>query len=341
MKNTKIVYIGEFPEPYGGITIKNKLLYNEMSKLNNMKKVDLMECKHKLYLAPLKLINIIIAFIKKDKIIYGLESHRAKRIIKIQSFFKKSLKNTTVVMMGGIFQNEIVKDKKLIKLYSKLNSIWVETDGMKSILNSAGLKNVKVFPNPKRIEKKIEPVISKENSEIKLVYFSQISKEKGAIDVFKCAKMLNRSNIKYSLDFYGVIVDAFKEEFYELINKTANVEYRGVFDSTKSDVYKKLNTYDILLFPTHWKTEGVPGILVEAKIAGLAVIASKECFNREIVQEENHEGFILEENYDKEMYDIISGLYDNRELLNLVKKFSHKSKSRYDIEKYKEYFNLK
>lgn len=126
------------------------------------------------------------------------------------------------------------------------------------------------------------------------------------------------------------------EKFEEFVNKSPNVKYCGVFDSTKSSVYKKLNEYDILLFPTHWKGEGVPGILVEAKMAGLAVIASPMNFNAEIIREDNKEGFLLEKDYAVEMAEIIKKCAENRELLKSIKEESYKSRKRYSINEYEK-----
>ena len=169
------------------------------------------------------------------------------------------------------------------------------------------------------------------------MFFSQISKEKGVKDIIKLVHVLDSSkDIKYSLDFYGQIVEEFKKEFEEFVSKSPNVRYCGVFDSTKSSVYKKLNEYDILLFPTHWKGEGVPGILVEAKMAGLAVIASPMNFNAEIIREDKDEGFLLKKDYPNEMLEIIQKCMRDKKLLEHIKLESYRSRKRYAISEYEK-----
>ena len=37
----KKYYIGELPPPYGGVTVKNSLLYEELKKIHNIKMIDL------------------------------------------------------------------------------------------------------------------------------------------------------------------------------------------------------------------------------------------------------------------------------------------------------------
>ena len=89
-----------------------------------------------------------------------------------------------------------------------------------------------------------------------------------------------------------------------------------------------------MLLPTHWYAEGVPGILVESKMAGLGVIASDRSYNSEIVQVDKNEGFLLRKNYPKEMFDIICRCAGDRNLLNQMKENSYQSRKRYAMDEY-------
>lgn len=57
------------------------------------------------------------------------------------------------------------------------------------------------------------------------------------------------------MKFYGQVVHEFKERFVDFIYKLEKIKCCGVFDATKSSIYKKINEYDLLLFPTHWNIE--------------------------------------------------------------------------------------
>ena len=94
--------------------------------------------------------------------------------------------------------------------------------------------------------------------------------------------------------------------------------------------------YDILLFPTHWNTEGVPGILVEAKMAGVAVIASDRSYNSELIQVDKNEGVVIHQPYFSEMYKYIKKMYFDREYLQKIKEGSSQSRKRYALEEYKD-----
>lgn len=83
----------------------------------------------------------------------------------------------------------------------------------------------------------------------------------------------------------------------------------------------ELRKYDILLFPTKWEIEGVPGILVEGKIAGLAEIVSDKSYNAELIHD-NKEGIVLHENSVDDLVETLVTLNNDKETLLRLKKGS-------------------
>ena len=112
-----------------------------------------------------------------------------------------------------------------------------------------------------------------------------------------------------------------------------HMEYCGVFDSRENSIYKHLSHYDVLLFPTRWKTEGVPGILVEAKFAGLAAIVSDTSFNSIIVKD-GEDGLVIKDDSVQALSDAIDTLQNDENLLIKMKKNAQKNASYYSIETY-------
>ena len=55
-------------------------------------------------------------------------------------------------------------------------------------------------------------------------------------------------------------------------NFSNNISYKGIIDSNKS--VDTLKNYDIMLFPTKFKTEGIPGTIIDAYASGLTVVSS-------------------------------------------------------------------
>lgn len=333
----KCYVIGVYPPPYGGATVKCELFCNTL-KTNqvNVEKINIYELGRNVGRIFKVLKNCVNAYKSRESIVYCLDSKRLRGVIFLQKFFKKSFKRTTILVVGGVFHETVTEHAAFEKIMKQVKGIWVETEGMKESLYERGFKNVEIFPNPKSEKGSCLPQMVEREKELRLVFFSQISTEKGVEFIIKLVELLDTEKVSYQLDFYGHIVPQIKTEFEQFISKSKKVKYVGIFDSTKLSVYKKLNEYDILLFPTQWKGEGVPGILVEAKMAGVAVIASPVNFNKEIIREENQEGFILKKQYPEEMLEIIKKCSEDINLLNRVKECSYSSRKRYSLEEYED-----
>ncbi len=93
-----------------------------------------------------------------------------------------------------------------------------------------------------------------------------------------------------SIDFYGQK----KDNYYDQnLKEISNFQYKGVLQPT--EVIETMKKYDALIFPTHYSGEGCPGILVEALMASLPIIASDWKYNSEFVNNGDN-GFLCETN---------------------------------------------
>ena len=148
---------------------------------------------------------------------------------------------------------------------------------MKRALEEQGFENVFVMPNCKKLTVISEnDLVYPEGAPYKLCTFSRVMREKGIEDAIGAVKVINEKYGKtvYSLDIYGQ-VDAGQQEWFDKISKEfpPYVKYLGQVEYDQSvEVLKK---YFALLFPTRYRTEGVPGTIIDAYAAGLPVIASK------------------------------------------------------------------
>jgi glycosyltransferase involved in cell wall biosynthesis len=326
------IYLGGFPPPYGGVTIKNKLIFEETLTYLDIHQSKFYQSKSKFN----KLIGLIREIIEKDNIfIIGLSNGS---LIKLTVLFvvllrKSLMKNAVVMVMGGTLDQKIKDSKRLVRYFSYYKMIYVETESMKLTMNKYGLNNVEIFPNCRK--RRFTGSDNKNNIDgnIKCVYFSLISKEKGADIVIDAARILDKKKVNYEVDFYGHIEEEYAEEFEHAINND-RIKYKGIFKPKgQDDVYDKLKEYDILLFPTRWKNEGVPGVIVESKIAGITSIVSDINYNSEIVIN-NKTGVVLYENNSHYLSDAIEVLYNNKDLLKKLKLNALESSEKYYIDNY-------
>lgn len=98
-------------------------------------------------------------------------------------------------------------------------------------------------------------------------------------------------------------------------------------------MYTLLNLYDVLLLPTRWKAEGDPGILVEAKMAGLPAIVSNVNYNAEIV-EDGVSGIVLRHLDTETLVLAIQAIDRDRDWLTLLKKGALQSAESYIADRY-------
>lgn len=330
----KIKYIGGFPPPYGGVSIKNKMLYDNLSTILSMQKVDLSLVKKKKMEEVLKLA---LAFINSRSIlIIGSSGSSRKKICKLLYYFnRKTLNRSLLMVMGGIESVVIAKDPEYIKYVKEYKQVYVQTEGMKKHLIDVGISNVTVFPTCREYSADFPDVkITKSNEPLKCVFFSLVSKDKGADLVLKAYDLLSELDINVEIDMYGHIEDSYYNEFIKSVDNS-KVMYKGVFNPDSGNVYAKLSEYDLLLFPTRWKAEGTPGILIESKIAGIAAITSNQNYNSEIVHN-GIDGIVLKQNNEEELAEAIMKLYYNKELLNTMKHKAKQSSKKYMLEGYIE-----
>ncbi|WP_081640984.1 glycosyltransferase family 4 protein [Butyrivibrio sp. XPD2006] len=320
---TKSYYIGSFPPPYGGVSIKNALLYEAISKSVSLEKI-VSEKRMILYVKTLGKL-----FRRDSKYVIGVSSRSGKSGListLLYRFNRNSMNQSIYFMMGGTEADEISFSKKKLKVYENYKRVYVETDSMKRKLVNAGMTNVEVYPNCRKKASFIND-IKKSDDRLKCVFLSSIQKEKGIEIVIDTAKEL--SEVEFYI--YGNVKDDYRDEFFECIKGSANTHYMGAFSWDSDMLYTLLSRYDIFLFPTLWSTEGVPGVLVEAKISGLVPIVSDMSYNSEII-EDGVDGIVLESNDCGGMKKAIEHLVVDRDKLQRMKLSSRDSADAYYIE---------
>lgn len=324
-----IYYLGAFPPDYGGVTIKNLNLFTALCEQTQIKKVDFNLIKRKNMKEFLHLVRVL--FNPHNCFVIGVAGKGTrKRLTRVLYYLNPRAMNRSIIMiMGGTAAQDIASDQEYRKCAAGYKKVYVETAGMEKTLLNAGLRNAAIFPNGRFRPRRVISVQQNQENRLRCLFFSQVSRQKGVDLLLEAAKMLP----EVQFDIYGTVVPEYNEEFQKSVQSIRNAQYCGVFKSNGDSVYALMNPYDVMLFPTKWRIEGVPGVLVEAKIAGLAVIASDKSYNAELVRD-GMEGMILRENTAECLAEAISELDRDRELLQKLKCGSQISAERFYIENY-------
>lgn len=323
-----VKYIGNFPPPYGGVTRKNKLIFEALSQRVALRRPSAGGSK-----LLNQLSSAFVAAFSRTPMVIGISSAGGKSLLFTRILYhlnRKTMNRSLYFMMGGTEAGRIAQNPREIQMYAHYRQIYVETRTMKRLLDSAGMENVSFFPNCRTgiTQFQAQP---NHHAPLRCLFFSRVELEKG-IDLFlDAAQRLP----EVSFDIFGELyMDAPDlSEYRARLDCLPNVRYHGCFQGGESEIYELLHRYDIMLFPTRWKTEGVPGVLVEAKIAAVPAIVSDVCYNAEIV-EDGVAGIVLKDNTADDLVAAIRFYDENRDVLTRHKEGALHSAETYLLENY-------
>lgn len=199
-------------------------------------------------------------------------------------------------------------------MLKRIAGIHVETKRLLSELQECyNFENVDIFPNFRFFE--FEPKRC-DTERLRLVFMARINKMKGLDWIFALADYIEENGMesRFSLTFYGPINGEDAEYFNTNVGKHSFVEYKGPLEP--ADIYETLSQYDVMLLPTHYYTEGLPGSVVDAYISGIPVIVTEWKHSREFV-DDGESGYIIDfEDGEKDLIDKILLLEKDRNLLH-------------------------
>lgn len=228
--------------------------------------------------------------------------------------------------------NELFKaHPKQLKYSKRIKAFLPEMAKVdKDLKELLDFKNTEVFPNFRRFALKD---ISEENSdELGLVFMARINKTKGYRTIFQVIDRLQSSSSKVSMTFYGQVAEEDRNDFEGLIEKYKSVvSYKGAL---KPEVIQQtLSQYDVMLLLTQYYTEGFPGSILDAYIAGVPVIVTEWKHSHEFIDEGNT-GFIVPfgECVD-EVVERINRLILDKHLLLQMKKNAQRESINYSEDK--------
>lgn len=261
--------------PKGGQEVKTHIFATELENKNiRVYKIDTIG-RLNIFLLTIRLFYALV--ISDDIII--LPAQKGLRIeacflFVFNVFFKRNIHYITI---GGWLHDYLRKNKFIVKILKTFKGIYVETESMNRELKLMGFTNTCVLPNCKPIKILNNNELKRQFSEpLNLVVCSRITKQKGIEDAVDVVNEINSKNgaVMFKLDIFGPIDD---EDFYwfESLQKkfTTAIKYKGCIPFLETSII--LSEYFMLLFPTKYYTEGVPGTIIDSFSAGVPVLGSK------------------------------------------------------------------
>lgn len=289
-----------------GQTIKTKIIANELEKKYNgsVAIVDTHGGIKRLF----KVVKQTISLIKQcDNVIIMTTENGLKALVPVMFYKnKKYKKKLHYIVIGGWLEKFLKSNKSIMEKLRFFDCIYVETSVMRSQLKKLGFNNVLVMPNCKKLDiVKKNKLNIKYKEPFKICTFSRVMKEKGIDDAVETIIKINTeyNRTVYKLDIYGQIDDYQVQWFENLKKKFPNyINYCGVVDFDKTT--NILKDYFLLLFPTKFYTEGIPGTIIDSYASGVPVISSKWESFADIV-EDGITGYGYEFGDIDEMYNLL------------------------------------
>jgi glycosyltransferase involved in cell wall biosynthesis len=327
----KLILIGAIrkgKEPNCGETMKNQLFVKRFEEVfDKVIQVD----THHWQKRPWCLITALLSllFNKGAKVVISSCDISAYRLIKFL-YYVRLKKDVFYWVVGGGF-HELVKSGVINpKYYHYLKGIFVQSQDMVDELKNYGLTNARYIPNSKPVYQ--FPIGNRNGDVMRFVFLSRIHEEKGCREIIECAKKMNDEGLrdKYSITFYGNIESKYENEFLNNITNIDNIAYKGLLNLTTQTGYEELSKNDVFLFPTYYFNEGFPGVVIDAYIAGLPIIATNWHFNNQVV-EDGVTGILIEPKNANALYETMMSFIQKKNDYNGMQKSCLQKANQYDV----------
>ena len=232
------------------------------------------------------------------------------------NFFSSNKRKKIYSVVGAWLPSYLEGNKRMKRQLKKFDYILVETQTMKTQLEKQGFDNIVIVPNFKDITPiTAEECINSFDCPLRFCIFSRVTKQKGINDAIYACDRLNKEFGKNicSLDIYGPIEEEYRFEFTNLCKQYESlVNYKGVADPSQSvDILKK---YYMLLFPTLFYTEGIPGTIIDAFSAGVPVLASEWESFKDVLTEKDSVTYRF--NDVEDLYEKLKYSVENVDIIN-------------------------
>jgi glycosyltransferase involved in cell wall biosynthesis len=292
MKPTRadVAVLGHFPSRglKTGQTIRTELLVSEVAKRIGKDRVIQADTAW-LGRKPLRtVVALRQAFMTARDVIIMPGPRGLSILLPLYLRWQTRLRNRIhYVVVGGWLPMLLHERPRLVKRLSKCQGLYVQSERMARELHGLGLEKTSVLPNFREFP--LDRTVSANvGAPLRLVFFSRIIPEKGVELAIESVNALNKGQCSpvATLDIWGPLTPAERPWFNEVMKRAGPaVRYCDFLEPHMA--HEKLCDYDALVFPTYYFGEGFPGVVIDAFVAGLAVVASDWQDNREFVK---HEG---------------------------------------------------
>lgn len=178
--------------------------------------------------------------------------------------------------------------------------------------------NSNVYFCPNGIEKIVIKGSVSHNNIVRIVFLSNLMREKGVFELLKACELLKKNGHIFECRFIGGLTDITNEELKECIEEFGLmdcVKYLG--PKYEEEKYKELANASIFVLPTYYMVECFPLSIIEAMQFAIPIVSTKHAAIPEMV-DDGVNGFLVTPRDPNELADRLKILIENPELRNLM-----------------------
>jgi glycosyltransferase involved in cell wall biosynthesis len=183
-----------------------------------------------------------------------------------------------------------------------------------------------------------EKFVEKDTNKINLVYLSNIMSSKGIFELIEAFEELSRKYDNIYLNIAGgyiadeyMSIDEVKEKFKHKISGNDRIKYIG--KTFSEEKVKLLQSSDIFVLPTYYKSEAFPISIIEAMACKNAIVTTNYKYLPEVVKSKN--GMIVEAKSVESLSNAIESLLKNIDKLREIQICNQQeAQDNYSLNKY-------
>lgn len=288
---------------FDGQTVKTRTIYKLLVGrygASGVKCVDTRRYKQRFFSV---IVDFISCLFTCEDVIVLLSSNGQKFLFPALSVVARTMKKRIYHnLIGGRLADELQQNPRYVRYLNSFAVNWVESRKLEERLTRLGLANAKYLPNFKTLRpvnlNEVKQMGFSEHPPYRMCTFSRVTEKKGINEALLAITQLNEKagfslqhdgssgtsdSVFATLDIYGPIDDAYKDEFESALRNCPYAKYKGIVAPDAS--VEVIKDYYALLFPTKWVMEGMPGTIIDALSAGVPIVASKWLYYSEMLED--------------------------------------------------------
>lgn len=330
----RVLLIGPLPPPVGGTTASFAHLVDNLQDVHEIQLsvIQTFASKERTFknkvLVPLRsLIKVVQTIPQNDIVSFHASTWRliyfSPLLLMICRLFGRPL---VVRAFGGSLDLAYSRcswwQRLLIRCLFRSDKVLLQTKHLISHFQREFPRaNLAWFPTSRPRSTSLSLEAQRREEGRRFVFLGHVKPSKGVRTLFAAVKHLRDAH--FTLDIYGPLQEGVKYSEFKIDSK---IKYKGVIEHNHA--IPLLTNYDALIFPSQDEGEGYPGVILEAYMAGIPVIATRLRSILEIV-EDGKNGLLTRPQDSDELAQAMQMLIDDPSLLATLKQGAKEQQAKF------------